>query len=114
MNGKVDPVDDSDVINFELALADISQIERRMERLNKKAKSKEEATQQEVHGRDFPVSHASKASHRLEKFNCLHHACHGSMCALDKDSHEPMTISAILCIALYVAQASSTCISGCL
>lgn len=48
VSGRVDPVDDSDVINLELALADIAQIERRMERLNKKAKSKEEATQQEV------------------------------------------------------------------
>lgn len=27
--GKVDPVEDTDVINFELALADITQIERR-------------------------------------------------------------------------------------
>ena len=33
--GKVDPVDDTDVINFELALADVTQIERRMERLKK-------------------------------------------------------------------------------
>lgn len=33
--GKVDPVDDMDVINFELALADVSQIEKRMERLKK-------------------------------------------------------------------------------
>ena len=48
VNGKVDPVDDSDVINFELALADVAQIERRMERLTRKAKSKEEAAQQEV------------------------------------------------------------------
>ena len=33
--GKVDPLDDTDVINFELALADVTQIERRMERLKK-------------------------------------------------------------------------------
>lgn len=33
--GKVDPVDDMDVINFELALADVTQIEKRMERLKK-------------------------------------------------------------------------------
>ena len=48
VNNKVDPADDTEVINFELALADIAQIERRMERLTKKAKSKEEAAQQEV------------------------------------------------------------------
>lgn len=48
VNNKVDPADDSEVINFELALADIAQIERRMERLTKRAKSKEEAAQQEV------------------------------------------------------------------
>lgn len=33
--GKVDPLEDIDVINFELALADVAQIERRMERLKK-------------------------------------------------------------------------------
>jgi obg-like ATPase 1 len=33
--GKVDPLDDIDVINLELALADIAQIEKRMERLKK-------------------------------------------------------------------------------
>ncbi|KAK9785012.1 hypothetical protein WJX73_005624 [Symbiochloris irregularis] len=48
VNNKVDPADDTEVINFELALADIAQIERRMERLTKKAKSKEEAAQQEA------------------------------------------------------------------
>lgn len=48
VNNKVDPVNDTDVINFELALADIAQIERRLERLNKKAKSKEEAAQQQA------------------------------------------------------------------
>ena len=37
--GKIDPLDDIDVINLELALADIAQIEKRMERL-KKGKSK--------------------------------------------------------------------------
>jgi GTP-binding protein YchF len=35
VSGKVDPLDDTDVINFELALADVSQIEKRMERLKK-------------------------------------------------------------------------------
>jgi len=40
--GKIDPLDDIDVINLELALADIAQIEKRMERLKKGKKSKEE------------------------------------------------------------------------
>eukprot|EP01023_Acetabularia_acetabulum_P030790 TRINITY_DN28996_c0_g1_i3.p1 TRINITY_DN28996_c0_g1~~TRINITY_DN28996_c0_g1_i3.p1 ORF type:complete len:229 (-),score=37.34 TRINITY_DN28996_c0_g1_i3:39-725(-) len=43
VNGKLDPVDDVDVINFELILADVAQVERRLERLNKgKARTKEE------------------------------------------------------------------------
>lgn len=33
--GKVDPLDDTDVINFELALADVTQIEKRLERVKK-------------------------------------------------------------------------------
>ncbi len=33
--GKVDPIDDIEVINLELALADLAQIEKRMERLKK-------------------------------------------------------------------------------
>jgi obg-like ATPase 1 len=41
--GKVDPVDDADVINFELVLADIGQLEKRLERLKKGKKSGEEA-----------------------------------------------------------------------
>lgn len=47
--GKVNPVEDIDVINFELALADISQIEKRMQRLVKgRAKTKEEVASNEV------------------------------------------------------------------
>ncbi|GAB4814047.1 hypothetical protein N2152v2_001093 [Parachlorella kessleri] len=47
--GKVDPVDDTDVINFELALADITQIERRLERLKKiKGKTTDEAKKNEL------------------------------------------------------------------
>lgn len=47
--GKVDSLEDADVINFELALADIGQIEKRLERLSKgRAKSKEEAAAAEV------------------------------------------------------------------
>ena len=47
--GKVDPVEDTDVINFELALADITQIEKRLERIAKgRAKTKEETASNEV------------------------------------------------------------------
>ena len=43
--GQVDPVEDARTINFELALADIAQIERRLERLDKtsKGRNKDEA-----------------------------------------------------------------------
>jgi ribosome-binding ATPase YchF (GTP1/OBG family) len=45
----VDPVEDTDTINFELALADIGQIEKRQERLRKgRAKTKEEEAEQQV------------------------------------------------------------------
>jgi obg-like ATPase 1 len=41
--GKVNPAEDTDVINFELALADVAQIEKRLERLGKgRAKTAEE------------------------------------------------------------------------
>lgn len=46
--GKVDPVDDIDVINFELAVSDITQIEKRLDRLKKGKKSKEEAAAAEA------------------------------------------------------------------
>jgi len=47
--GKVDPVADIDVINFELALADIGQLEKRQERLVKgRVKSREEEASQQV------------------------------------------------------------------
>ena len=49
VNGKIDSLNDIDTINFELALADIAQIEKRLERLAKsKIKSKEEAADAEV------------------------------------------------------------------
>ena len=49
VNGKVDPAEDVETINFELALADVSQIEKRLERLKKgRAKTKEEQASNEV------------------------------------------------------------------
>lgn len=43
VSGSVDPVRDIEVINLELGLADLSQIERRMERLRKQARTSKEA-----------------------------------------------------------------------
>lgn len=49
VSGKVDPLDDIDVINLELALADLAQIEKRMERIKKgRAKAKEELERNEL------------------------------------------------------------------
>lgn len=49
VNGKIDALEDIDVINFELALADVGQVERRMERLQKgRTKSKEEELASQV------------------------------------------------------------------
>ena len=54
--GKVDPMEDTDVINFELALADITQIEKRLERIAKgRAKTKEETASNEV--LSIPLDH---------------------------------------------------------
>ncbi|MGD2180466.1 redox-regulated ATPase YchF [Lusitaniella coriacea] len=43
VSGSVDPVRDIEVINLELALADLSQIERRIERIRKQAKNNKDA-----------------------------------------------------------------------
>lgn len=49
VDGKVDPNSDTEVINFELALSDIAQIERRLERISKgKKKGGEEAAKMEI------------------------------------------------------------------
>ena len=50
VSNRVDPVEDSAVINFELALADVGQIERRIDRLGKKTRLKEEVMAQDVSG----------------------------------------------------------------
>lgn len=49
VNGKVDALADIDIINFELALADVSQIEKRIERLKKgRSKTKDEEARNQV------------------------------------------------------------------
>jgi ribosome-binding ATPase len=39
VSGKIDPIDDLEVINFELALADLQSLEKRLDKLRKSAKS---------------------------------------------------------------------------
>ena len=40
VNGKIDPIDDIETINTELALADISSLENRLKRIAKTGKSR--------------------------------------------------------------------------
>ncbi|MBL1208685.1 redox-regulated ATPase YchF [Geminocystis sp. GBBB08] len=46
VSGSVDPIRDIEVINLELALADLTQVERRIERLRKQAKNNQEAAEE--------------------------------------------------------------------
>jgi len=48
VEGKISPVNDTDVINFELALADVGQVEKRLARLNKGARKTPEEKAQEA------------------------------------------------------------------
>ena len=68
--GKVDPVEDTDVINFELALADITQIEKRLERIAKgRAKTKEETTSNEVSQPSFGAACMQSGSSERRLFS---------------------------------------------
>lgn len=68
--GKVDPVEDTDVINFELALADITQIEKRLERIAKgRAKTKEETTSHEVSQPSFGAACMQSGSSERRLFS---------------------------------------------
>ena len=68
VNGKVDPAEDVETINFELALADVSQIEKRLERLKKgRAKTKEEQASNEVRHCFYTQAHVS--------YNCFIPGC---------------------------------------
>ena len=46
VSGSIDPVRDIDVINLELSLADLAQVERRIERLRKQAKKDKDAAEE--------------------------------------------------------------------
>ena len=48
VEGKIDPADDIDTINTELALADLETIEKRIEKTRKKAKAREEGASEEL------------------------------------------------------------------
>ncbi|MBF2056361.1 MAG: redox-regulated ATPase YchF [Cyanobacterium sp. T60_A2020_053] len=68
VSGSVDPVRDMEVINLELSLADLSQVERRLERLRKQARgnSKEAAEELEILERIFPVLDDGKAVREVD------------------------------------------------
>ena len=47
VSGKVDPLDDIEIINLELNLADLSQLQKRRERIKKQIKTSKEATRED-------------------------------------------------------------------
>ncbi|MGI0483328.1 redox-regulated ATPase YchF [Geminocystis sp. CENA526] len=67
VSGSVDPIRDIEVINLELALADLTQVEKRVERLRKQAKnSKEAAEEMEILERILPILNDGKPARLLE------------------------------------------------
>jgi GTP-binding protein YchF len=67
VSGSVDPVRDIEVINLELALADLTQVERRVERLRKQAKNNKEAAEEMVIlERILPILNDGKPARLLE------------------------------------------------
>jgi GTP-binding protein YchF len=67
VSGSVDPVRDIEVINLELALADLTQVEKRVERLRKQAKNNKEAAEEmEILERILPILNDGKPARLLE------------------------------------------------
>ena len=64
VSGKVDPAEDASVINFELALADYAQVEKRLERIAKGGRSR---TKEEVAVAELEVSALRRSSAALEE-----------------------------------------------
>ncbi|KAL4856404.1 Ribosome-binding ATPase YchF [Chlorella vulgaris] len=95
--GKVDPVDDIDVINFELALADITQIEKRLDRL-KKTKSAgkvgEEAKRNEVEAGALQRIMAALESNKPARSVALNEEEEGLVRALYLLTAKPMVYAA--------------------
>ncbi|MEM1425173.1 MAG: redox-regulated ATPase YchF [Cyanobacteria bacterium P01_H01_bin.130] len=76
VDGSVDPARDIEVINLELILSDIAQIERRMERAKKQARTNKEVQKEmEILARLLEVLEAGKGARSLE---------------LDPDEEEPL------------------------
>ena len=46
VSGKVDPLDDIEIINLELNLADLSQLQKRRERIKKQVRTSKEAAKE--------------------------------------------------------------------
>lgn len=67
VSGSVDPVRDIEVINLELALADLTQVERRVDRLRKQAKNNKEAAEELlILERILPILDDGKPARLLE------------------------------------------------
>lgn len=67
VSGSVDPVRDIEVINLELALADLTQVERRVDRLRKQAKNNKEAAEELlILERILPILNDGKPARLLE------------------------------------------------
>lgn len=67
VSGSVDPVRDIEVINLELALADLAQLERRIDRIRKQARANKEAQAElEVLERILPVLNEGKTARQVE------------------------------------------------
>ena len=67
VSGSVDPIRDSEVINLELALADLTQVERRIDRVRKQAKNNKEAAEElTILERILPILNDGKPARLLE------------------------------------------------
>ncbi|PSN16570.1 redox-regulated ATPase YchF [filamentous cyanobacterium CCP5] len=67
VSGSVDPVRDIEVINLELALADLAQLERRIDRIRKQARANKEAQAElEVLERILPVLNEGQTARQVE------------------------------------------------
>ncbi|NCO76363.1 MAG: redox-regulated ATPase YchF [Cyanobacteria bacterium] len=67
VSGSVDPIRDIEVINLELALADLTQVERRIDRVRKQAKNNKEAAEElTILERILPILNDGKPARLLE------------------------------------------------
>ncbi|RMD69969.1 MAG: redox-regulated ATPase YchF [Cyanobacteria bacterium J149] len=67
VSGSVDPLRDMDVINLELSLADLSQVEKRLERQRKQAKKEKEAGEEvEILEKILPILNEGKPARLVE------------------------------------------------